>query len=108
MCSEYSPGNFYRSESRLAWCIDPSGDTFLGRTSLTRYAFLVSDAVAFIAEEMARRGWSQRMLAMRSGVNHATISRLLAGERDPLWTTATELLRALGASVEIHGRDDPV
>jgi transcriptional regulator with XRE-family HTH domain len=44
---------------------------------------------------MRRRGISQRQLAMRSGVNHSTISRLLRGDRSPSLRTATLLARAL-------------
>ncbi|CAN5610443.1 hypothetical protein BH20CHL6_BH20CHL6_10660 [soil metagenome] len=43
------------------------------------------------------RGISQRHLAALSGVNHSTISRLLAGDRTPSLATAGKLLRVLRA-----------
>jgi transcriptional regulator with XRE-family HTH domain len=48
---------------------------------------------------MARRRMSQRMLALRSGLNHATISRLLAGGRDPSLSTALALIRAIDGPI---------
>ena len=38
---------------------------------------------------------SQRQLALRSGVNHSTISRLMKEDRMPSLRTATKLARAL-------------
>ena len=52
---------------------------------------------------MARRRMSQRMLALHSGLNHATISRLLTGSRDPSLSTVLALIRALeGPVVEVR------
>ena len=48
---------------------------------------------------MERRRMSQRMLALRSGLNHATISRLLTGTRDPSLSTALALIRALDGPI---------
>lgn len=42
------------------------------------------------------RRMSQRQLAQRSGVDHATISRLIRGHRTPTFATATKVARALG------------
>lgn len=47
--------------------------------------------------EMSVRRISQRALAHRSGVNHSTISRLLADERSPSFSTVARLALALGA-----------
>jgi transcriptional regulator with XRE-family HTH domain len=44
-----------------------------------------------------------RLLAMRSGVDHSTISRLLSGDRMPSLRTATKLARGLR---EIHDDAD--
>jgi transcriptional regulator with XRE-family HTH domain len=53
------------------------------------------DFAGWLSEAMAGRQMSQRMLAMRAGVNHATISRLLKGQRDPSLSTALALISAL-------------
>jgi transcriptional regulator with XRE-family HTH domain len=45
---------------------------------------------------MAERGVTQRMVALRSGVSHSTISRLLDQDRRPSLSTALALLRVLG------------
>lgn len=42
------------------------------------------------------RRMSQRQLAARSGVNHSTISRLIASDRQPSLATATKIARVLG------------
>lgn len=49
--------------------------------------------------ERARKGWSQEQLATRSGVTPATISRIESG-KDPLFSTATKLARALGCPID--------
>lgn len=41
---------------------------------------------------------SQRQLALQSGVNHSTISRLIKGDRMPSLGTATKLARVLRSS----------
>ena len=46
---------------------------------------------------------SQRQLALQSGVNHSTISRLIKQDRMPSLRTATKLSRALG---DIHDEAD--
>jgi transcriptional regulator with XRE-family HTH domain len=48
----------------------------------------------FLADEMERVDVSQRELAVRAGVDHSTISRLLAG-REPKLTTAIRLAKGL-------------
>jgi hypothetical protein len=51
---------------------------------------------AWLRERMTERGMTQRMLAMRSGVDHSTISRLLCEDRQPQLLTALALLSVLG------------
>ena len=46
---------------------------------------------------------SQRQLALQSGVNHSTISRLVKQDRMPSLRTATKLARALR---DIHDEAD--
>ena len=46
---------------------------------------------------------SQRQLALQSGVDHSTISRLIKGDRMPSLGTATKLARGLR---EIHDEDE--
>lgn len=46
---------------------------------------------------------SQRQLALQSGVDHSTISRLIKGDRMPSLGTATKLARGLR---EIHDETD--
>ena len=46
---------------------------------------------------------SQRQLALQSGVDHSTISRLIKGDRMPSLGTATRLARGLR---EIHDESD--
>jgi transcriptional regulator with XRE-family HTH domain len=50
----------------------------------------------WLRRQMRERRMSQRQLALLSGVDHSTISRLVSGERVPSLATATRLARALG------------
>jgi DNA-binding XRE family transcriptional regulator len=50
----------------------------------------------WLNEGLNARGISQRYLAVRSGVSHSTISRLLSGEREPTLDTANRLAIVLG------------
>lgn len=50
----------------------------------------------WLRDALKTRGWSQRDLAAASGVNHASISRILSGEHEPMLGTATRIARALG------------
>jgi transcriptional regulator with XRE-family HTH domain len=45
---------------------------------------------------MAEQELSAYALAIRAGVGHATLSRVLAGEGDPSWQTVQRLALALG------------
>jgi transcriptional regulator with XRE-family HTH domain len=64
------------------------------------------DFAGWLREALAARRISQRVLAMRSGVNHSTISRLLDGQ-SPAWTTAVAILRVLGASESVGATPPP-
>ena len=55
----------------------------------------VNDYAAWLHDRMAERGISQRQLAVRAGLNHATISRLLRGGRAPSHRTAQQLAAVL-------------
>lgn len=53
------------------------------------------DFGGWVREAMARRGISQRVLAMRTGISHSTISRLVTGNRTPSLPTAVAIIRVL-------------
>ena len=50
---------------------------------------------SWLRAQLAEKKMTQRLLAMRSGVDHSTISRLLSGDRMPSLRTATRLARGL-------------
>jgi transcriptional regulator with XRE-family HTH domain len=50
----------------------------------------------WLAAELRARRLSQRALAVRSGVDHSTIARILRGDRSPSLATATRIAEALG------------
>lgn len=50
----------------------------------------------WLARQLKLRRVSQRQLAARSGVDHSTISRLIARDRQPSLATATRIARVLG------------
>jgi transcriptional regulator with XRE-family HTH domain len=53
----------------------------------------------WLAAELRARRMSQRVLAVESGVDHSTISRIARGDRIPSLATATRIVGALGAYV---------
>jgi transcriptional regulator with XRE-family HTH domain len=56
----------------------------------------VADAFSdYLKRELRARSWTVRYLAMRSGVDHSTISRLMKGQRAPMLRTASRLQAAL-------------
>jgi transcriptional regulator with XRE-family HTH domain len=57
---------------------------------------LDEDFAGWLRDAMAARGLTTRGLAMRTGIDHSTISRLMQGDRDPKLATAVALLRVLG------------
>ncbi len=56
---------------------------------------LAGDFAGWLRDAMAARGMSQRMLAMLTGMDHSTISRLASGDRVPTLDTALALIRVL-------------
>ena len=52
----------------------------------------------YLRYELQMRKWSLRHLAVRSGVDHSTISRLMRGTRSPSLQTVTRIQTALGGS----------
>ena len=54
------------------------------------------DFGGWLQDVMAARGISQRVLAMRTGINHSTISRLATNGRVPTLATAVAILEVLG------------
>jgi transcriptional regulator with XRE-family HTH domain len=63
----------------------------------------VRDFNTWLRAQLNEKQMTQRHLAMRSGVDHSTISRLLSGDRMPSLRTATKLARALR---ELHDDGD--
>ena len=50
---------------------------------------------AWLARAVDERGLSHAQLALRSGMDRSTVSRILAGERKPSLDTAIHLIEAL-------------
>jgi transcriptional regulator with XRE-family HTH domain len=57
----------------------------------------LSPFAAWLRRELHATRMSQRQLALRSGVNHSTISRLLRDAREPSYRTAFRLARTFGS-----------
>ena len=51
------------------------------------------DFAGWLRDAMTARRMSGRMVALRTGINHSTINRLLYGYREPTLTTLLALLR---------------
>jgi transcriptional regulator with XRE-family HTH domain len=58
---------------------------------------------SWLRGQLKEKKMSQRQLALQSGVDHSTISRLIKGDRMPSLGTATKLARGLR---EIHEESD--
>ena len=58
---------------------------------------------AWLRGRLKEKRMSQRQLALQSGVDHSTISRLIKGDRMPSLRTATKLARVLR---DIHDEAD--
>ncbi len=71
---------------RRSSAVRPVADTIIGTGAGFR---------DWLHARMRSRRVSQRQLAARAGIHHATISRLLRGERIPSLLTAVSLARAL-------------
>ena len=55
---------------------------------------------AWLRSQLKEKKMSQRQLALQSGVDHSTISRLIKGDRMPSLGTATRLARGLREIVD--------
>jgi transcriptional regulator with XRE-family HTH domain len=63
--------------------------------------------VDWLRSRMAARKMTQRMLGMRSGVGHSTISRILRHERQPSYETVVALYAVLEGECPVcHHRAD--
>ena len=51
------------------------------------------DFAGWLRDAMLARGMSGRMVALRTGINHSTITRLVYGYREPTLTALLALLR---------------
>jgi transcriptional regulator with XRE-family HTH domain len=58
---------------------------------------------SWLRGQLKEKNMSQRQLALQSGVDHSTISRLIKGDRMPSLGTATKLARGLR---EIHDENE--
>ena len=54
------------------------------------------DFAGWLRDAMNSRRMSARMVGLRTGVNHSTITRLLYGYREPTLATTIALLRLFG------------
>ena len=61
---------------------------------------------AWLRRQLKEKRMSQRQLALQSGVDHSTISRLIKGERTPSLGTATKLARGLREIT--HEEESPI
>jgi hypothetical protein len=67
---------------------------------------LAGDFAGWLRDSMAERGMSYRMIALQSGVNHATVYRLASGSRLPTLATALALIRVLAPRQPVAPRRD--
>lgn len=58
----------------------------------------------WLVDEMERQDVSIRSLSRASGIDHSTISRIAAADRDPLLATANRIAGALGYQLQIVAR----
>ena len=64
------------------------------------------DFRGWLRDAITERRISQRVLAMRSGVDHSTISRIMRG-RSPSLATALAILRVLGPAQTVQSPLQP-
>ena len=60
------------------------------------------DFLRWLRREIRDRRLSQRMVAMRAGVNHSTLSRWLSEGHEPSLPTLSAVVVALGGTVHIE------
>jgi ribosome-binding protein aMBF1 (putative translation factor) len=53
------------------------------------------------AEARRRRGWTQKKLAQKTGLNQSEISTLESGQANPTYKTLQTLAAALGGKIEL-------
>jgi hypothetical protein len=58
------------------------------------------DFTGWLVDAMNSRRMSARMVGLRTGVNHSTVTRLVNGDRQPTLATAMALFRLFGSDVE--------
>jgi hypothetical protein len=59
---------------------------------------LGGDFAGWLSDAMQARRMSARMVGLRSGIDHSTVTRLVKGERQPTLATAVALLRLLSSA----------
>jgi ribosome-binding protein aMBF1 (putative translation factor) len=69
-------------------------------TELTYYRERYRLARCF-AEARRRRGWTQKKLAEKTGLNQSEISTLESGQANPTYRTLQTLAAALGGKIEL-------
>jgi hypothetical protein len=63
------------------------------------------DVAGWLREEMNARRMSARMVGLRAGINHSSVTKLLYGGRQPTLTTTVALVR-LFAAAEVRAGDE--
>ena len=53
------------------------------------------------AEARRKRGWTQKMLAQKTGLNQSEISNLESGQANPTYRTLQTLATVLGGKIEL-------
>jgi len=61
---------------------------------------LMSSFQNVLASELKHRGWNQVEAARHLGISQALVSAYLRGEREPRLSTASQIARALGISLD--------
>src|SRR5437899_2841900 len=62
-----------------------------------------------LASELKQRGWNQIEAARHLGISQALVSAYLRGEREPMLSTASQIARALGISLdELAGKPQDI
>jgi hypothetical protein len=54
------------------------------------------DVAGWLRDEMNARRMSARMVGLRAGINHSSVTKLLYGGRQPTLTTTVALVRLFG------------
>ena len=70
----------------------PEGGTTLDSIQIPARV-LAGDFTGWLRDAMAARRMSARMVGLRTGINHSTVTRLLYGYRQPTLTTFIALVQ---------------